>query len=80
MVDTVTDSGENALMNTDYPVILKESEEGYAAACPSLPGCWSQGRTEDEALENIRVAIREYLLARRALFENEHVRTVSVSV
>jgi predicted RNase H-like HicB family nuclease len=28
---------------------------------PGLPGCWSQGATETEALENIRVAIREYL-------------------
>ncbi len=52
-------------MSVDYPVILKKSEEGYAVGCPALPGCGSQGRTEEEALENIRIAIREYLEARR---------------
>ena len=45
----------------DYPVILKASEEGYAVGCPALPGCWSQGATEEEALKNIQVAIKEYL-------------------
>lgn len=67
-------------MSLDYPVILKESGEGYAVGCPALPGCWSQGDTEEEALENIRVAIREYLLARQALFEQDNVRMVSVTV
>jgi hypothetical protein len=32
-------------------------------SCPALPGCWSQGATEEEAMENIRDAIREYLAA-----------------
>ena len=67
-------------MNTDYPVILKKSEEGYAVGCPSMPGCWSQGKTEQEALDNIRIAIREYLVARKALFEKDDVRMVSVAV
>jgi predicted RNase H-like HicB family nuclease len=44
-----------------YNVELHRSEEGYSVRCPSLPGCWSQGATEDEALENIRDAIQEYL-------------------
>jgi predicted RNase H-like HicB family nuclease len=70
----------NITMNTDYPVVLKKSEEGYAVGCPSLPGCWSQGKTEKEALDNIRVAIQEYLLARESLFEKEDVRMVSVAV
>jgi predicted RNase H-like HicB family nuclease len=48
-------------MSLDYPVVLKESEEGYAVDCPALPGCWSQGATEEEALENVRIAIQEYL-------------------
>ncbi|WP_017324340.1 type II toxin-antitoxin system HicB family antitoxin [Synechococcus sp. PCC 7336] len=43
-----------------YPVRLKESEEGYAVWCPSLPGCWSQGETKEEALENIKDAIQIY--------------------
>jgi predicted RNase H-like HicB family nuclease len=46
-----------------YKVVLHESEEGYSVSCPGLPGCWSQGETEEEALENIRVAVQEYLTA-----------------
>jgi predicted RNase H-like HicB family nuclease len=44
-----------------YRVLLIESEEGFAVSCPALPGCWSQGRTREEALENIREAIRLWL-------------------
>jgi predicted RNase H-like HicB family nuclease len=44
-----------------YKVALHRSEEGFAASVPGLPGCWSQGATEAETLENIRVAIVEYL-------------------
>ncbi|HEX2644587.1 MAG TPA: type II toxin-antitoxin system HicB family antitoxin [Thermoanaerobaculia bacterium] len=44
-----------------YKVVLQSSEEGYSASVPGLPGCWSQGETEAEALENIRTAIQEYL-------------------
>jgi predicted RNase H-like HicB family nuclease len=44
-----------------YKVVLTHSEEGVSASVPGLPGCWSQGATEQEALENIRDAIREYL-------------------
>ena len=50
-----------------YKVVLKESEEGFSVSCPGLPGCWSQGKTEEEALGNIREAIREYLEARDAV-------------
>jgi len=41
-----------------------EQEGGYAVACPALPGCWSQGHTQAEALDNIADAIREYLAAK----------------
>ena len=44
-----------------YDVRIVSIEEGYAVWCPELPGCWSQGVTEPDALENIRVAISEYL-------------------
>jgi predicted RNase H-like HicB family nuclease len=50
-------------MSLSYPVVLIKSEEGYAVGCPALPGCWSQGATEDEALQNIREAIQDYLAA-----------------
>ncbi|MGI9054301.1 MAG: type II toxin-antitoxin system HicB family antitoxin [Pyrinomonadaceae bacterium] len=44
-----------------YKVVLKKAEEGYSISRPVLPGCWSQGETEEEALENIKDAIEEYL-------------------
>jgi predicted RNase H-like HicB family nuclease len=47
-----------------YQVTLIWDDDGYAVGCPALPGCWSQGQTEADALENIADAIREYLLAR----------------
>ncbi len=46
-----------------YKILLEKSEEGYSVSCPGLPGCWSQGETEHEAMENIQDAIREYLAA-----------------
>ncbi len=46
-----------------YKVVLQHSDEGVATSVPGLPGCWSQGKTEGEALENIQDAIREYLEA-----------------
>lgn len=44
-----------------YKVNLEKTDEGYAVWCPGLPGCWSQGQTEEEALENIKDAIKAYL-------------------
>jgi predicted RNase H-like HicB family nuclease len=41
-----------------YRIALRASEEGHSVSVPGLPGCWSQGSTETEALENIRKAIR----------------------
>ncbi|MCC6795404.1 MAG: type II toxin-antitoxin system HicB family antitoxin [Candidatus Hydrogenedentes bacterium] len=44
-----------------YRVTLIESDEGFAVSCPALRGCHSQGSSKEEALENIRIAIREWL-------------------
>ena len=44
-----------------YRIRLVQSEEGWAVSCPSLPGCHSQGATREEAVENIKIAIREWL-------------------
>ncbi len=43
----------------DFKVFLEPDEEygGYVVVCPSIPGCYSQGHTVDEALANIREAI-----------------------
>ena len=45
----------------DYHIRLIQSDEGWAVSCPVLPGCHSQGTTRAEALENIHIAIREWL-------------------
>lgn len=60
-------------------IALQQSEEGYSASAPGLPGCWSQGATEQETLENIQDAIREYLAARDELLTDAIVREVEVA-
>lgn len=43
-------------------IVVEQGEDGYFVAhCPSLKSCWSQGRTRDEALANLREAIELYL-------------------
>jgi predicted RNase H-like HicB family nuclease len=64
----------------NYRVVLRRSEEGFSVSCPGLPGCWSQGATEEEALANIQVAIREYVEAAEELSRNEESRLVDVAV
>ena len=49
------------ITSMQYRIRLIQSEEGWAVSCPSLPGCHSQGDTREEAVENIKVAIREWL-------------------
>jgi len=63
-----------------YRVALQASEEGYAVWCPGLPGCWSQGATEQEALDNIRDAIREYLDAVEELTRGQDTREVEIAI
>ena len=63
-----------------YKVVLIHSEEGVAVSCPSLPGCWSQGANDEEALENIADAIREYLASIEDMHVGEDVREVEVAV
>ena len=61
-----------------YPVALTRTEEGYSVSCPGLPGCWSQGVTEEEALANIRDAISEYLGVARELASAAEMGQVDV--
>ena len=67
-----------------FKVVLYPSEEGIAVCAPTLPGCWSQGDTEEEALASIAVAIREYLEAEPDPAETPdepgYVREVDVAV
>ena len=57
MTETVEDE-------TMRQVIIYPGEDGWwVAECPSLPGCLSQGKSKDEAITNIREAIRGYVAA-----------------
>ena len=63
-----------------YKVILHQHEEGFSVSVPGLPGCWSEGDTEPEALANVQDAIREYLAARDEDLAGAVVREVEVAV
>ncbi len=56
------DSGETMR----FAIVLERDEDGYIlASCPALPGCHSQGRTREQAVSNIREAIRGYVASMR---------------
>jgi len=61
-------------------VLHREDEGGYSAECPALRGCRSQGETQQEALENIATAIKEYVQAAEELAETGEAYTVTVQV
>jgi predicted RNase H-like HicB family nuclease len=61
-----------------YKVNIKKTEDGYSIWVPGLPGCWSQGKTEDEALENIKDAIESYLKTVDELSKDKDSRFVEV--
>ncbi len=61
-----------------YKIALHKSDEGYSVSVPGLPGCWSQGETEEEAIENIKSAIQEYLEVINLSLEGLDVREVQV--
>ena len=61
-----------------YKIALLRTEEGYSVSVPGLPGCWSQGKTEAEAISNVREAIREYLVVRDELPSDAEIREVEV--
>lgn len=45
-----------------YRIVIEQDEDGkFISNCPTLPGCWSQGDTREEAKCNIQDAIRGYL-------------------
>jgi predicted RNase H-like HicB family nuclease len=63
-----------------YKIALRHDEEGYSVSVPGLPGCWSQGATETEAIANIADAIREYLAARDDLLGDSEMREIEIAV
>jgi len=44
-----------------FSVVIERNKDGYFAFCPELQGCYSQGDTYEEALENIRDAVQLHL-------------------
>jgi len=63
-----------------YKVRLDRTDEGVSVSVPGLPGCWSQGSDEEEALANIRESIREYLSAVDDLLDKADVREIEIVV
>jgi len=61
-----------------YKIALHSSEEGYSVFVPGLPGCWSQGETEEEAIENIREAVKEYLAVVEEELQDKRVKEIEV--
>ena len=62
-----------------YTVILHRTEEGISVSVPGLPGCWSEGNTEEEALENIQDAIQEYQAAVKEMNRNQETHEIEVA-
>jgi predicted RNase H-like HicB family nuclease len=63
-----------------YKVVLHRTDEGISVSVPALPGCWSEGDTEEEALANIQDAIQECLAALDNQLQGAEVREVEVAV
>ncbi|MCP5055278.1 MAG: type II toxin-antitoxin system HicB family antitoxin [bacterium] len=63
-----------------YKIALQHSDEGFSVSVPGLPGCWSQGETEEEALLNIQGAITDYLAVVDELLGDAEIREVDVAV
>ena len=66
-------------------IILIRSDQGWSVSAPSLPDCHSQGRTQAEAIDNIKVAVQEYLAVKADLAEKElpggaEVRHIEIAV
>ena len=62
-------------------VVMENGEDGYfVARCASLKSCWSQGKTEKEALKNIREAIELYLEPDEDLVENKNYKVYEIAI
>ncbi len=64
----------------EFLIVIHKSKYGYDVSCPTLQGCHSQGETEEEAIENIRDAIRSYLAALKKLKRRETLKKIEVAV
>ncbi len=62
-----------------YTVIFHRTEEGISVSVPGLPGCWSEGDTDEEALENIQDAIHEYLAAVAEMSRDQETHEIEIA-
>jgi predicted RNase H-like HicB family nuclease len=68
------------VINVRYQVTIYRSEEGISIGVPALPGCWSEGETEEEALLNVQDAIQEYLAALNDRLQGIETREIEIAV
>ena len=62
-----------------YFIIIRKTKYGYDVQVPALPGCVSQGDTEEEAIENTKDAIISYVTAENEEIESAHLREIEVN-
>jgi predicted RNase H-like HicB family nuclease len=62
-----------------YKIALVKTEEGFSVSVPGLPGCWSQGATEAEALENVKDAIASYLAVANEQLQGAEIREIDIA-
>lgn len=65
-------------MTQQFAIVIEKDQDGYFAYCPALQGCYTQGDTYEEAMENIEDAIRLHIEDRQT--EQEHVPAKLISV
>ena len=63
-----------------FKVALRNSDERFSVSVPGLPGCWSQGATEQEALANIRDAVKEYFATVDDLLDDATILEIDIAV
>ncbi len=67
--------------NRHFPVVVSRGEDGfYIVQCPMLPGCFTQGKTLDEALKNIREVIELCLEEKESRAMANEIGTEEVSL
>ncbi len=68
----------------EFPVIIERDEYGYFASCPALQGCYTQGDTYEEVLENLedamRLHIRDRLEAKEKISPVKNIALTTVRV
>jgi predicted RNase H-like HicB family nuclease len=66
------------MKNITLPIVIEGDADGYFVSCPALQGCYSQGDAYEEAVENIKDAVRLHIEDRIA--DGEEIPQVSVSL